>query len=121
MTRLLCQVETDLTNVSRRETKSILRERGYPGMSALSFQQIFEEMSALCPIVHFIVSQMMQEDTGNSPDRKAAAMALIYDIIMFSRCKEMSLIQRVNTVLLTEGNASEEVINCFKIGTSKIA
>ena len=116
-------METELINAARRETKSILRERGYPGMSTLSFQRIFEEMSALCPTVHSIISQMMQVDTDNSPDRKAAAMALIYGIIMFSRCKEMSLIQRVNTVLLTEGNASQEVINYFKFGTwvSKIA
>ena len=70
-------METELTHVARRETKSILRERGYPGMSTLSFQRIFQEMSALCPTVYSIISQMMQVDTGNSQDRKADAMALM--------------------------------------------
>ena len=70
-------METELTHVARRETKSILRERGYPGMSTLSFQRIFQEMSALCPTVYSVISQMMQVDTGNSQDRKAAAMALM--------------------------------------------
>ena len=65
----------------------------------------------------------MQVDTGNNQDTKAAAMALIYAINIFSWCKKMSLIQRKNNVLLTEGNARQEVINYGKIGTwvSKIA
>ncbi|KAK2569260.1 hypothetical protein P5673_006167 [Acropora cervicornis] len=37
-------------------------------------------------------------------------MALIYSIVMFKRCHEMSQVQRVNTVLLAEGNASQELI-----------
>ena len=92
-------------------------------MSILSFQQIFQEMSTLCPTVYSIISQMMQVDTGNNQDTKAAAMALIYAINIFSWCKKMSLIQRKNNVLLTEGNARQEVINYGKIGTwvSKIA
>jgi len=77
-------VETELTDVARRETKSILRERGYPGMSTLSFQRIFQEMSTLCPTVYSIISQMRQ-------GRKAAAMALIYGMIMFNRCKESTM------------------------------
>ena len=36
-------------------------------------------------------------------------MALVYGIIMFLRCKEMNLVQRVNSVLLTEGDAGSEV------------
>ena len=55
-----------------------------------------------------VLPQMIQFD-NNEEKRKGAAMSLVYGIIMFLRCKEMSLVQRVNSVLLTEGDASSEV------------
>ena len=47
-------------------------------------------------------------ELNDYPDRKKPVLGLIYGIMLFSRCKEMSLIQRVNTVLLSEG-ANQEV------------
>ena len=80
-------------------------------MSTLSFENIIDEMKGVCPTVYSILSQMIQ--LGDNHARKKASLALMYGIIMFTRCKEMSLIQRVNTVLLTEGDASTEVLpNC---------
>lgn len=35
-------------------------------------------------------------------------LGLIYAMVLFSQCKEMSLIQGVNTVLLSEGDANQE-------------
>ena len=86
----------------------MLRERGYNGMSTYSFEKILNEMKTLCPTVFSVLSQMIQFDNIEEK-RKAAAMSLVYGIIMFLRCKEMSLVQRVNSVLLTEGDASSEV------------
>lgn len=34
----------------------------------------------------------------------------MYAVLMFRRCHELSSIQRINTVLLAEGNANREVI-----------
>ena len=45
-----------------------------------------------------------------SSEKNAASLALIYGIIMFKRCHEISRLQRLNTVLFSEGNASKEVI-----------
>ena len=39
-----------------------------------------------------------------------ASLVILYAIIMFRRCHELSRVQRVNTVLLAEGKASREVI-----------
>ena len=44
-------------------------------------------------------------------DKKQAAFALIYAIIMFRRCHELSKLQRINTVLLIEGGATQQVFN----------
>ena len=94
--------------MARRDAKSLLRERGYNGMSTYSFEKILNEMKTLCPTVFSVLSQMIQFD-NSTEKKKAAAMALVYGIIMFLRCKEMSLVQRVNSVLLTEGDAGSEV------------
>ena len=93
--------------MARRVTKSVLRERGFTGMSTLNFEEVVKEVRSQCPTVYKILSQMVQ--LYIDPDKKKAPLALIYSMIMFKRCKELSLVQRVNTVLL--GGASQEV--CF--------
>jgi len=93
--------------VARRVTKSVLRERGFTGMSTLNFEEVVKEIQSQCPKVYKILSQMVQ--LCINPDNKKAPLAVIYGIIMFKRCKELSLVQRVNTVLLNDGGASQEV------------
>ena len=66
-------------------------------MSTLNFSEIMKEIQTL--------SQMILLD--QNPGKRKAPLALLYGLIVFQRCHEMSLIKRVNTVLLTEGDASE--------------
>ncbi|KAJ7373248.1 hypothetical protein OS493_012837 [Desmophyllum pertusum] len=109
MAKICLECEKELLEVARRSTKSLLRERDYPGLRSLDFMKIIEEMKYLCPTVFNILSAMIQFDCNE--DKKTAALALIYSIIMFKRCHELSRIQRVNTVLLAEGNASQELLD----------
>ena len=95
--------------MARRVTKSVLGERGFTGMSTLNFEEVVKKVRSQCPTVYKILSQMVQ--LCIDPDKKKAPLALIYGMIMFKRCKELSLVQRVNTVLLNDGGASQEV--CF--------
>ena len=88
-------------------TKSVLRERGFPGMSTLNFEEIVKEVETQCPTVFKLLLQMIQ--LSHNSDKKTAPSALIYGIIMFRRCKELSRVQRVNTVLLNDDGASQEV------------
>ena len=104
---MLCQVDKELVNAARTETNSVLRARGYDGMKTLNFTEIIKEIQTLCPTVFSLLSHMIF--LTSSPEDKTVPLALIYGIIMFNRCKEMSRIQRVNIVLLTEGDASTEV------------
>ena len=82
-------------------------------MSKMSFARIVHEMETLCPTVFSTLSQMI--GLNDYPDKKRRVLGLIYGIILFSRCKEMSLIQRVNTVLLSEGHANQEVKMKFSL------
>ena len=107
LAKMLCQVDKELVKGARRETNSVLRARGYGALSTLSFTEIIKEIQTLCPTVFSLLSQMIF--LSSSPGDKTVPLALIYGIIMFNRCKEMSQIQRVHTVLRTEGDASKQV------------
>jgi hypothetical protein len=52
---------------------------------------------------------MLEYEHGN--EKKQATFALVYAIIMFRRCHELSKLQRINTVLLIEGGATQQVLN----------
>ena len=100
---------TELKNVARRDTPSVLRNRSYGGLSQENWMaQVQEELSARCPTVAKILSTLLDCDFS-CPEKKLPPMCLIYGIIMFQRCHELSKIQRINTVLLTEGNAKTNV------------
>ena len=107
LAKLLCRVDSELVEVARRDTRSVLRFRDFDGMSTLDFTEIIKEIQTLCPTVFSFLSQMIL--LSNSPEKKTVPLALLYGVIMFNRCKEMSRLQRVNTVLLSEGDASQEV------------
>ena len=76
-------------------------------MSSFTFEEILAEMERVCPTVFKILSSMIQFDLDR--DKTAASLVLIYGIVMFKRCHELSRLQRLNTVLLSDGNASKEV------------
>ena len=104
---MLCQADKELANATRRETSSALRARGYDVINTLSFTEIIKDIQTLCPTVFSFFSPMIF--LSSSPEDETVQLALIYGVIMFDQCKEISQIQRLNTVLLTEGAASTEV------------
>ena len=77
-------------------------------MAGTRFDAINEEIKTSCPIVNQILSAMLE--IGYRSEKKHAALALIYAMIMFKRSHEMSLLQRVNTVLLVDGGVTQQVI-----------
>jgi hypothetical protein len=95
----------ELVEVARRESKSVLRERGFEGLKNLDFSDINTEIKTMCPLTFGFLSAMMDVDC----DKKTAPLALIYGIIMFKRCHELSRIQRLNTLLLIEGDSNQQV------------
>lgn len=40
----LCKIERELVQVATRDTKSVLRDREYPGLSNFTFEEILAEM-----------------------------------------------------------------------------
>ena len=108
MEKLLSKIDSELAEVARRETKSVLRERGFPGLATFTFEEILSEMQTLYPKVFKILSLMFQLDLN--AEKNTPPLVLVYGMVMFRRFHELSRIQRLNTVLLSDGNASKEVL-----------
>ena len=102
----------ELVEVARRSEPSVLRNRAYDGMSAESWMsEVLEELATRCPVTNNILSVLLESTIYL--DKKRPAICLIYGIMMFLRCHELSRIQRINSVLLIEGQASVNVSHCY--------
>jgi hypothetical protein len=103
----LTRMQSELRNVARRETNSKLRSWNFEGLSTFSPQQIVDELKTVCPITYKMLSEMMKLDIF--AEKKIAPMALIYGVIMFKRCHELSHVQRINSIILADSGANTEV------------
>ena len=107
-TKVLLGADRELIEIARRSEPSVLTQRTYDGMSAANWMsEVIAELSTRCPTVYQILARLLE--SSYRPERKNPAMCLIYGVIMFLRFHELSRIQRINTVLLIQGQASVNV------------
>ena len=108
---VLDRANQELVEIARRSEPSVLRKRSHDGMSEENWMtELTRELSTRCPVVTDILSRLLE--INYSPEKKIPALCLIYGIIMSLRCHELSRIQRINTILLTQGQASTNVSFC---------
>lgn len=110
-------VENELKNVCRNEDPSavderqrkasILQYRQYKSLKDLKWKSIIQELEVRCPMTLKVISSLV--DMSYSPEKKLPVTSLIYSLAAFSRNPKMSRLQRINSMLLTEGNASSMV------------
>jgi hypothetical protein len=107
---VLVKANKELIEVARRSESSVLRQRSFDGMSADSWMsEVLEELATKCPTVNNILMSILE--CSIRPEKKNPAVCLIYGIVMFLRCHELSRIQRINSILLIEGQAATNVSN----------
>ena len=82
------QMNTELVEVARRENNYVLRERHFNGLASLDFTEIEREIKTSCPLFYQFLHAAI--DYEHDTEKKKAALALIYGIIMFRRCHELS-------------------------------
>ena len=105
---IIDKANKELVEVARRTEPSGLRQRSYEGMATDSWMSdVKNELSTRCPVVNNIMSVLL--DTEYKSEKKEPALCLIHGIIMYLRCHELSRIQRINSILLTHGQASVNV------------
>ena len=106
---ILKKAEKELVEIARKDEPSVLRNRSYQGMSESDWMtKVAKEINTRCPTVSKIFSMLLDCSLEN-PDKKLPPLCLIYGIVMFIRCRHLSRIQRINTILLTDGKASKNV------------
>ena len=105
-TKVLLGADRELIEIARRSEPSVLTQRTYDGMSVANWMpEVIAELSTRCPTVYQILARLLE--SSYRPERKNSAMCFIYGVI--SRFHELSRIQRINTVLLIQGQTSVNV------------
>ena len=108
LSNVLTVANNELIEIARRSDASVLRQRFYDDLSSEDWMSdVSKEMATRCPVVNEILSSLLE--CSIYPDKKKSAVCLIYGIMMFLRCHELSRIQRINSVLLIQGQASANV------------
>ena len=86
---VLSVANKELIKVCRRTAPSVLRLRSYEGLSSEHcVSEVLNEMASRCPMVFKILSCLFECDIY--PQKKNPAMCLIYGIMLFMRCHELS-------------------------------
>ena len=105
---MLDKATKELIEVAIRTEPSVLRQRDYDGMSKdIWMSEVLEELATRCPVTNRILAALLESSIN--PEKKLPAICLIHGILIFLRCHELSRIQRINSVLLIEGQSSVNV------------
>ena len=97
----------------------MLTKRTYDGLSESTWMdEVLNEITTRSTTVSDTLSMLL--DYPLNSQKKLPSMCLIYGIIMFLRCHELSRIQRINSVLLIQGQVNTQVCFCNILSQSKI-
>ena len=103
-TDILNTINDELRKVAARDIESVLRQRGFEGLSSFSLENIMDEIKTLCPVSFRVLSEM--SELSYNKEKKISPLWYM-GVIMFKRCHEMSCLQRIKhfyypTVMLTQ-------------------
>lgn len=97
-------------NCAKEKKPSILRKNKYPDMVDFSWDALFEELQSRCPILLDVMSTVVKSKKCDV----IPPLGLCYAILMQQRNHELSVIQRINTILFFRGECKETglLYNC---------
>lgn len=104
--QLLKELDDHCTELCKRKTPSMLRKNQYPDMVSFDWDKLLREIQSRCPLLLDVMSTIVG---SKSKPNVIPPLGLCYSILMQKRNHDLSLIQRINTVLLSEGNAKKQV------------
>ena len=95
----------------RNENSSMLLDNSYKGLAEFSFDLLWTELLGN----HRFLVDLLNSVSGknhkacDTPKDLQTKYCFIYSVLMNARWHELSLVQRVNTVLIIEGGCSKQV------------
>lgn len=105
---ILHELDNECKNICLRGKPSELRKNKFCNMAGFEWQKLSSEMSIRCPFLLDVLLTVMDKSKEECIEI-IPRLGLCYAILMQTRNKDLSLVQRLNTVLLTNGNAKKEV------------
>lgn len=115
-----------LENVDSQCKKLHVKTKGIPSvlrtsredqknLTSFTWMEILHEMKDRAPdVLDFLVTIAVPK--LNDDGKQVLPLCDAYGILMNLRCRELSLVQRINTVVLETGSATKKVINDLFIG-----
>ena len=103
---ILQELNEKCTELCKKNTPSILRKNQYPDMVGFDWNSILNEISQRCPLLLDVLATTIG---SKLTPKTIPSICLCYGILMQKRNHDLSLIQRINTILLAEGNAKKQV------------
>lgn len=105
---IIPHIEKECSMLCWRQQPSELRKNDFPNMSTFTWDKLTNEMVSRCPVLLHILLTAMGYSKDNI-NEIAPRLSLCYAILMQSRNHELTLVQRLNTILMTNGNAKKQV------------
>ena len=81
----------------------------FKDLENFSWERVITEMKERVPDVLDVLAATAVPNVKVNSEQQSAPLCTAYGILMFTRWKELSLIQKINTILLSVGHATERV------------
>ena len=104
--KLLQELDDNCNELCTKNTPSILRKNQYPDMVSFDWNNVLSEILHRCPLLLEVMCTVVKSTTKPNV---VPAIGLCYSILMQERNRDLSLVQRINTILLSEGHAKKQV------------
>lgn len=100
-------VNTACQKLCRRSDGSVLYGSDYESLKDFSFDRIWQEMETNIPFLITLMNAVSGK-SSTTPDLRVK-YSFLYSILMSERWHELSVVKRVNTVLVIEGGCTKKV------------
>ena len=101
------EINTACQKLCRRSDGSVLYGHSYQSLKDFSFDRVWNEIESNIPFVITITNAVCGKSFTTADLR--VKYGFIYSILMSERWHELSLLKRVNTVLIIEGGCTKKV------------
>ncbi|XP_028419195.1 uncharacterized protein LOC114544904 [Dendronephthya gigantea] len=112
---LLKELDEQCKELCLRKNPSVLRNNGFDDIVKFDWLNIVYELQKRCPFLLSVLNTVTAKKKTQS--ELAPCIGMAYAILMIQRNHELSLVQRINTLIMAEGNAKKQLYTrCQKVG-----
>ena len=97
---------------------SVLRDKSVEAMKTFNWSVVLEEASNRCPslldFITAICNKRVRENVHRTGAQRVAPIGTILSMLLHQYNQHLSLVQRVNTVMMANAHVRKKVGNVFK-------